>query len=152
MVPIFAAVALLCVLAALVARRGYFVVAIEGRSMEPQYFHGDRLLVSKLRSSGRLRVGDVVVVRRAAVHSYGGRTHKLFVKNLVATPGDEVPGVFHALARASPNAPEGCFLVLGRHQASEDSKQWGYVTAEDISGRVVRFRSRRGSAANAVRV
>ncbi|WP_157852439.1 S26 family signal peptidase [Kitasatospora sp. NRRL B-11411] len=125
----------------LTVRRALFLVTVQGHSMEPQYFPGDRVLA--VRTGRRSpRTGDVVIVRRPACTSADARRERLFLKNVAAGPGDPVADLFTPATgmSAGETIPEGNFLVLGRHVASEDSKQWGFVPAADIQGRVIRPR------------
>ncbi|MCM2420610.1 S26 family signal peptidase [Streptomyces sp. RKAG293] len=133
-------IAFLALLAA--ARCMIFLVIVRGRSMEPQYYDGDRVLAVKGGLFGRPKVHDVVVVRRSGGGDRG-RTPGLFIKNVVAAPGDRVPELFVGVtgAAAGDSTPEGRYLVLGRHRASEDSKQWGYVAGAEIVGKVLRPRA-----------
>jgi signal peptidase I len=132
------------------ARRTLLLVTVSGRSMEPQYFHGNRVLAARLGVFGPPRKGDVVVVRRPAAYSAergagGAGADPHFIKNVVAAPGDPVPRTFGGIGGAGgtggPDSrdvtPDRCFLVLGRHPASEDSKQWGYVHRREIVGKVL---------------
>lgn len=141
---------LICILVAfalllVAARCMVFLVIVQGRSMEPQYHDGDRVLAVKGGLLGRPRVRDVVVVSRPARTDRSGRslTPGLFIKNVAAAPGDPVPELFAGATGATPGdaTPEGHYLVLGRHRASEDSKQWGYVPSAEIVGRVLRPRA-----------
>ncbi|GAA2276721.1 hypothetical protein GCM10010430_73280 [Kitasatospora cystarginea] len=116
--------------------------------MAPQYFPGDRVLAARGWFVGRPRTGDVVVVRRpSGMADPGHGNAKLLIKNVAAAPGDPEPEIFTA-ATGNPvgtPTPDGCYLVLGRHVASEDSKRWGYVKRRDIVGRVLQRHPRRNA-------
>ncbi|MFJ3880852.1 S26 family signal peptidase [Streptomyces sp. NPDC090077] len=126
---------------ALCIRRLVTLVEVNGSSMSPDFEHGDRLLVVRRGAFARLRRGRAVVIDRTAVN-IPGETHTgrgLFVKRLVALPGDRIPAPFAALPafRAARRVPHARYLVLGAHPASADSKQWGYVRADDMCGVVI---------------
>ena len=78
-------------------------VAVAGRSMEPTYAPGDRLLVEPVSRSRAIRPGEVVIARR------GERlvAHRLvsFSGPLAITRGDACP-------HADPPIPVG--LLIGR--------------------------------------
>ncbi|EFL19456.1 S26 family signal peptidase [Streptomyces sp. C] len=126
---------------ALWLRRSLVVVRVSGSSMSPDYEHGDRVLMIRRGTRTRLRPGRFVVLDRALVDSpaHADPGEGLFLKRLVAAPGDRVPAPFTNLPafRGEERVPRGCYLVLGSHPASVDSKQWGYVRAEALSGVVL---------------
>ncbi|MCX4750516.1 S26 family signal peptidase [Kitasatospora sp. NBC_01287] len=136
-VGLLSAVGLVAVL--LAVRLMFVVITVDGHSMEPQYRPGDRVVALRGRLLGRPVTGDVVLIRRPS-GANGGSV--LFLKNVVAAPGDPVPTLFAAITgdRAGRATPDGCYLVLGRHRASEDSKNWGYVSSRDIVGKALRPR------------
>ncbi len=129
---------------------------VEGRSMEPNFQNGEYILTDKV--SYRFRepsIGDVVVF-----HSPQDETVD-FIKRIVAVSGDkiEVKGGYVILngnrldetfindpgkvsqgrfLRESVVAevPTGQFVVMGDNRLhSSDSREWGFVTAEQIVGR-----------------
>lgn len=86
-------------------------IVVEGLSMVPTLDPGDRLLVARL---GRLRVGDVVVLRDPR------RPHALVVKRLVAVDAHHV-------------------VVKGDNpDVSVDSRAFGPVAKSEVLGRVLR--------------
>lgn len=125
-------------------RRRFLVVSVSGPSMEPTYHDGDRLLAVR-RPAASLRTGQVVVAdlltrlpgaadrsAAAAVHQSG---HRRVVKRIAAVAGEPVPpGV-----DAAPTVPPGMLVLLGDNpRASVDSRQYGYVAAEQVIAVVLR--------------
>ena len=136
------------------------VVTVDGASMEPNYYDGDRVLVTSL--AGEAQRGDVVII----VHTLD----ETLIKRVVATEGQvvdfdndlgelivdgqvvsgEVYGTGNGITFAPENAgdtmyfpqtvPEGCVFVLGDHRDdSTDSRKLsvGMVDKRNILGRVV---------------
>ncbi len=108
-------------------RRGWVAVTVTGRSMEPTHYHGDRVLVRRVRLPA-VRAGQVVVV--AAAHS------GWMIKRAIAVPGDPVPpGLTRCTGRS---VPAGALVVLGDNASvSDDSRRLGYVNGELLLGVVV---------------
>lgn len=136
------------------------VITVEGISMEPTYFDGDRVLVTKL--AGEARQGDVVIV----VHAL----QETIIKRVVATEGQTVDfdqqsgellvdgqplkgeefGIENGITflpdrpgqvmEFPQQVPEGCVFVLGDNRMhSTDSRyvEVGMVDRRNILGRVV---------------
>ncbi len=136
------------------------VVTVDGASMEPNYYDGDRVLVTSL--DGEAKAGDVVII----VHAL----EETLIKRVVATEGQvvdfdnelgelivdgqvvngEVYGTRNGITFAPENVgdtmdfpqtvPEGCVFVLGDHRDdSTDSRKpsVGMVDRRNILGRVV---------------
>ena len=136
------------------------VVTVDGASMEPNYYDGDRVLVTSL--AGEAKAGDVVII----VHAL----EETLIKRVVATEGQvvdfdnelgelivdgqvvngEVYGTRNGITFAPENVgdtmdfpqtvPEGCVFVLGDHRDdSTDSRKLsvGIVDRRNILGRVV---------------
>jgi len=124
---------------------------VDGPSMEPTLYDGERLLVLKLAYRlGQPKRGDVVVLR------YPFDPRKDYIKRIVATGGETVelrlgrlyvnnklieePYVhFPGLYNMSPTVvPEGMVFVLGDHRTnSEDSRFFGPVRQELLKGKAV---------------
>lgn len=121
---------------AAVARRKLLIVEVAGRSMEPAYRTGDRLLV---RRGGRLRVGRAVLVRKPL--GWPGREASgHLVKRVAAIPGAEIPAPFLRVLNAAPGdrVPAGSLLLHGDSPAhSIDSRQLGHFPAADVVGPVL---------------
>ncbi|MFJ3774040.1 S26 family signal peptidase [Streptomyces sp. NPDC090075] len=110
-----------------------FIVDVQGHSMEPLYHSGDRVLATGYIRRNGIRSGTVVIVR--SPEPAGG----LFLKEVVAVAGDPIPELFRGRATVGDDTvvPTAHMLVLGRHPASRDSKQWGYLHESSIHGQVV---------------
>lgn len=121
------------------ARRHLLVIQVVGDSMAPVYASGDRLLVRRTR---RLRAGDIVI----AHHQEGGRRDARseplattwLVKRLAALPGDPVPGPVVSAVGDHRSVPAGMAVLLGERPDSADSRSWGLVPLDDITGVVLR--------------
>jgi signal peptidase I len=131
-------------------RRRLAAVTVQGRSMEPTYRHGDRVLVRRAPS---IAPGQVVVVERPGeegtwpdapvpVGSAGGtlcHRHWL-IKRVVAVPGDPAPRGRVPQLPLTPGdrVPSGCVVVLGDNtELSLDSRMFGYLPTERILGTVL---------------
>ena len=133
----------------------YFVFQpffVRGQSMEPNFYHGDYLIVEKI--SFRLREikrGEVVVFR------HPNKLATAFIKRIIGLPGETIKirdGTVYLQEQAldeSVYLPENLrttgdleiilgeneFFVLGDNRdASLDSRKWGALPREDIVGRV----------------
>lgn len=85
---------------------------VSGSSMEPDYMPGDKLWVSKLSYIlGKPKVGDVVVLRDP-------RDHRLILKRIVEIMRD------------------GYFVKGDNERVSTDSRVFGLVKKEDMTGKV----------------
>lgn len=139
---------------ALGVRRRYRVVSVDGDSMLPALASGDRVLVRRTRPTA-VRTGDIVVLThpwQAQLHALGAQPW--MIKRVAAIPGDEVPravleGLRDPRTRIGPRTaplaadgvvPAGAFVVLGdNHDASTDSRAFGFVHSTDLLGVVVRM-------------
>jgi len=124
---------------------------VEGRSMQPRLFDGERILVNKLAAAlGGLRRGDIVVFTSPADR------RRYLVKRIVGLPGERLEirggavlidggalresyleGAFTG-GRDSPPVRLGLdeYFVLGDHRNdSEDSRVWGPIARSQIIGR-----------------
>jgi signal peptidase I len=122
------------------ARRRLIVVVVEGRSMEPTLYEGDRLLVRRCRLRG-IRRGDVVILhppsaRLAADGVWRTPVAGRQVKRVAALPGQPVPaGVWSA----SPVVPADSVVVLSDNaEVGVDSRTWGPYPAGGVLGVVMR--------------
>lgn len=136
------------------------VITVDGSSMEPTYYDGDRVLVTSL--AGQAEKGDVVII----VHAL----EDTIIKRVVATEGQVVDfdpvqgeltvdgapvkgeefGIENGITFVPDRpgmvmdfpqqVPEGCVFVLGDNRgASQDSRYLsvGMVDRRNILGRVV---------------
>lgn len=129
---------------------------IKGASMEPNFPDGEFLLTDKVSYRfGEPERGDVVVFKAPPDES------EEFIKRIIALPGEKVsikqgniyinglslaesyigsqlitsPGSF-LLAGKEIIVPPGQYLVLGDNRPfSSDSRAWGFVAREKITGR-----------------
>ncbi|GFN31128.1 signal peptidase I [Paenibacillus xylaniclasticus] len=127
---------------------------VEGHSMEPTLHDHDWLFVNKLvYLIGSPKLDDIVILK----DPYEGTDRKLLVKRVVGLPGDKIEIRERVLYRNGVPAyepytdseiddndygpyivPEGSYFVMGdnRHsRASRDSRSFGAVTRNQISGR-----------------
>ena len=150
------AVVLVAVVFTFVAR----VITVDGVSMEPTYYNGDRVLVTKL--AGQAQQGDVVIVV--------GALEEPIIKRVVATEGqtvDFVPELGEVTVDGQPlpgsvfgiedgitfvpdlpgmvlefpqTVPEGCVFVLGDNRDNSTDSRFvtvGMVDQRNILGKVV---------------
>ncbi|ATL32966.1 S26 family signal peptidase [Streptomyces formicae] len=146
--------ALGAVLTAAVLARGALVsVTVRGRSMEPAYRDGDRVLVLRLRlRTSAFATGRVIVVERpGAGHRWPGpplapaarapavADRQWMIKRVGATPGDP-PG---PPPLPTGPVPPGHLVLLGDNpHHSVDSRQLGYFPVTRVLGVVLRARPR----------
>ena len=150
------AVVLVAVVFTFVAR----VITVDGVSMDPTYYNGDRVLVTKL--AGQAQQGDVVIVV--------GALEEPIIKRVVATEGqtvDFVPELGEVTVDGQPlpgsvfgiedgitfvpdlpgmvlefpqTVPEGCVFVLGDNRDNSTDSRFvtvGMVDQRNILGKVV---------------
>jgi signal peptidase I len=142
--------------AALWARLRLVIVTVDGSSMEPTLFPGDRVLVHR-RGLAWVRRGQIVVLEppmredvrhgapRTATRSAtewmtasGGFNHRQWnIKRVIALPGDPVPPAVTNVGGVR-RVPRGALVVFGDGVVSADSRQRGFYVADDILGVVVR--------------
>jgi signal peptidase I len=122
-------------------RRRAIVVTLAGRSMEPTFFAGDRVLVRRA-SLAEIGRNDVVLVhlppppdRHHGVPPPPGGFVPM-VKRVAAVPGDAAPpGYAAAGVRPGDVVPAGRLLLIGDNRLmSYDSRQLGYVDATAVVG------------------
>ncbi len=129
---------------------------VSGSSMEPNFHHGDYLIVDEL--SYRLRDpqrGDTIILR------YPNNPSQRFIKRIVGLPGETVAvkdgkvlvqkegeefvldeSVYLPSSETTPGSmsttlKENEYFVLGDNRRfSSDSRSWGVLPAKDIVGRV----------------
>lgn len=137
-------------------------IYVKGSSMEPNFHHGDFLVINKLETRVTSpKVGDIVICRLDNVEY-----QENIIKRVVGLPGDEIDlrdngsGIYDLYIngkRITENyiaepmqdkgdirypfvVPEGCYFVMGDNRnASTDSRREsiGAIEKEDILGKVV---------------
>jgi signal peptidase I len=123
---------------------------VDGRCMEPNLRHGERVLSEKVSYRWRQpRRGDVVVFR------VPDGTNDLMVKRVIALPGERISirnGQVFINGRPLPEpyrryemhyfmhektVPEGMLFVMGDNRdVSNDSRDWGFLPMNRIIARV----------------
>ncbi|GAB3934481.1 S26 family signal peptidase [Kribbella albertanoniae] len=125
-------------------RRRVVVVDVQGPSMEPTLYDGDRVLVRRAPLTA-LRTGDLVVVARPQSHEFA-TVGPWVIKRVAAVPGEQIPPVIrHSwdeneyIDFAGALVPEGRLLLLGDNPThSGDSRHWGFATGDAVLGVVTR--------------
>jgi signal peptidase I len=139
--------------AAGLARAALLVVRVDGLSMAPSFQPGDALLTVRRWLAGPVRRGDVVVFRLpAGVPGPDG----LVVKRVIAVAGDTVTSDSDSVTSdntTGDNAtrprvvPAGRVYLRGDGTRSYDSRMFGAVPLDHVSGRVIaRLSPPRGQA------
>jgi signal peptidase I len=122
------------VAAGLVAlRAGLVVVRVRGESMVPLLRPGDQAVVLRRRFLPALRPGHLVVCRYPGPpwpRPPGAAPY--LVKRVAGVPGGSM-----AVVGRSGRVPAGHVVLLGTHEPSYDSRQFGPVPAAAVLGRVL---------------
>lgn len=118
-----AATALCLTCAVVVLRRRLQVVHVSGASMQPHLRSGDRVIVA--RRPSRYARGDVVVLIRTDLPEQA-------IKRIAAVAGDRLPD--------GPGVvpPDHVFVLGDNPRASVDSRHFGAVPVERVTGRMIR--------------
>ena len=105
-------------------------VKADSRSMEPAILVGDRVMVNKLSYVfGKIEKGDVV-----AVSVPEAPQPEIVFKRVVGLPGETVE-----VGDEAVTVPDGRYYVLGdRRERSQDSRDWGAISKDEIVGRASR--------------
>ncbi|MFJ5720537.1 S26 family signal peptidase [Streptomyces sp. NPDC093149] len=119
-------------------RGRWVVVTVRGASMQPTLRGGDRLLVRR----GPVRaVGELAVLGRAVMGPEEPAYFEWIIKRVAAVPGDAIPrdSVPSLADVPETTVPSGRLVLLGDNRAqSFDSRRFGYYSAEEVLGVVVR--------------
>lgn len=122
--------------------RQFFMVRVEGRSMEPNFRPGQRALARRVPPA-RMCTGRVVVMAQplfddAMLSIEGWKSGHWMIKRVAAVPGDRVPAELTAVVRSIGPVPTGRLLVLGDNpNATLDSRAFGYIPLDRVEGVVV---------------
>ena len=126
-------------------------VRVDGPSMEPSFFHNNRVIVSKISYMlGDIQRGDVIVFPAPP------NPNEDYIKRVIGLPGDEVMvmnGTVYVngetltepyisappISNMHPTTvPEGQVFVMGDNRnVSSDSRSWGPLQIDDIIGKAV---------------
>lgn len=96
---------------------------VNGRSMLPTYKDGDVLLTTRLFNRNKLKIGQVYVYKR--VNEDDGQEH-LVVKRLTDVISYPLLGLENQ-----------CYFEGDNPEESYDSRQYGFINAEQIIARVI---------------
>lgn len=96
---------------------------VKGRSMLPTYKDGDVLLTTRLFNRNKLKIGQVYVYKR--VNEDDGQEH-LVVKRLTDVISYPLLGLENQ-----------CYFEGDNPEESYDSRQYGFINAEQIVSRVI---------------
>jgi signal peptidase I len=120
-------------------RRRLAVVTVQGVSMMPALREGERVLVRRTPGAA-VRTGQLVVFQRARWSPAHGADARWLIKRVAAAAGEPVPAdVRAAVGDHDDQVPSGFLVVLGDNAAhSSDSRQWGYIRADQVLGVVRR--------------
>lgn len=132
--------ALLLIAAWLLLRRVRLVVVVEGASMVPTLYYGDRVLGWRLWPHRWLCHGRIVVVEheadRARARWSSPQEPALYVKRVVSLPGDTVQSGNDETQRLA--VPPGHLFVCGDNRpGSRDSRHWGPLPLHSLRGIVL---------------
>jgi signal peptidase I len=141
MIPLALAVTTLlaaCIGVILLARRRFVVVMVTGVSMQPTLRPGDRVLVRR-RGPDPLRIGAIVVFREPDRGiGLGLPGERWVIKRIAALPGCAVPDAVRPAVEGAEAVPPDMLVVLGDGVLSGDSRQWGFIPADQALGVVIR--------------
>lgn len=132
-----------------VGRRLLVIVTVRGDSMRPWLADGERVVALSRPGRLPLRRGWVVcgpladALARTAFGDQAGTAEGLYVKRVVAGPGDRWPGEG---GRPVERIPAGEWFLQGDNPTSADSRHWGTVPDGAITAVVV---ARLGAARDA---
>lgn len=126
-------------------RHNFVMVSVSGRSMQPAFQSGDRMIVRRQPVEG-IEVGAVVVFRHPLAYDGWGSlpmarsvgNGRWAVKRVAALPGDAVPDSVRLVLGGPRLVPVGKMVVLADDDRGYDSRQWGFIPMEHILGSVAR--------------
>ncbi|MEU9606531.1 S26 family signal peptidase [Streptomyces sp. NPDC048057] len=132
-------------------RDRWVAVTVRGASMQPTLHDGDRVLVRR----GPVRAsGELVVLGRAVMGPDEPEFFEWIIKRVAARSGDAVPRDSVPSLRNVPETtvPAGKLVLLGDNpERSSDSRRFGYYSADEVLGVVVRRLGRAAGRAGDLR-
>ncbi len=117
-------------------QQNFHTIKVDGRSMEPTFKNGDRLLASKAYwLIGDLRDNDIVVIE-------GENPGEHLIKRIYRKSGEIVDWANipedYSMAKGEFVVPSGEVYLLGDNRdVSEDSRKFGSVEKNRIIGKIV---------------
>lgn len=126
-------------------------IRVDGRSMEPSFYHGDYVLVNRMTYRfGDIVRGDVVVF------PFPNNPEEDFIKRVIGLPGDQVEilngmvlvngfPLEESYIKEPPRRNESLitvpvemvFVIGDNRNDSSDSRRWGPVRIDSIIGKAV---------------
>lgn len=144
-----AAVATAATFAATWVRRHFVVITVDGMSMTPSLYPGQRVLVR--RGVGALGRGRIVVLAKpdpltgwldSPPTGRDLESTDWYIKRVVAVAGDPYPDALGGTG----TVPAGHVAVLGDHPYSQDSRRHGPCPVNQILGVQIRKLDRPGTS------
>lgn len=142
-------IAIAIVAALLIRKFVFFTIKVPTGSMQPTIAIGDKIIVTKVYNTNKLKRGDIIVF-------FSKEYNERMVKRLIGLPGDTVEVtekgevvingkiqvekyvVYNGGKTGSFKVPKDSFLFLGDDRPiSEDSRWWKnpYISKDDIQGK-----------------
>ena len=104
------------------------ITQVSGESMNPSYYDGDILIVSKMAYAfGDPEVGDVIIAKEPS-------KGELVVKRIAGCPGDTITG---PLGKEYVLQDEEYYIRGDNTEHSRDSDDYGPILKDSILGKVI---------------
>ncbi|GAA0787862.1 signal peptidase I [Hathewaya limosa] len=142
-------IAIAFVLAMIIHKTWFYLIKIPSGSMRPTIMEGDKILVTRVHNTDKLKRGDIIVF-------HSDELQLDLIKRLIGLPGDRIeikengdlyingqkqnePYVVNQLGIESKfEVPEDKFLFLGDNRAnSKDARLWDepYISKDKVMGK-----------------